>query len=625
MARILLRPTARFEHERVCSKRKLQPYTPQPSLYVVDGLALGSHVVFQSEAYKQYHCTPSDKFSTFTWCHKEKTEKTKRGEVTSSNSILHNQDGTAVYVNRYIEPAFFDPNDVRSEIDRLSAKFGERAREFRMPSRAGLPDAIIAVWGKIELEQLGASDVSTVASGGSVKGLLVSFLGDLQRSAKAGVPVYRLAGGAGFFWAATFNQDGRGVLRFLTIDASEISPSPQVASPSPTSAATPSFNCANATYPDERAICSSTELSQLDTVLVAGYEYVRSRYGDQYAKSINAPLFQARRACGSDVACIKERQLTAIKTFEGLGAPIPTLSERTDNQTAASNENEEAKRKIAEAEAAKRAADELNFPALTGAVVDQAELLDASARAVLTKKLMTFEAKSTDQLVVVTLTSLQGASIEDFGLKLFNYWRLGQKNKNSGVLLLVAPNERKVRIEVGYGLESTLTNATASNIIEGSIIPQFRANDFPGGIARGVEAIIKVLSEASTLANYAADQGAEPMPAKLPEEPAQRPDCEQLIVSKPYFMAACIARGMETSRHLDGLSEAKMAAERERNSLADCAPNSVIRLRQMAELSAAKILNSGSITQLMDFSDAMKLECNKAAGLIFTESSSKGK
>ena len=86
--------------------------------------------------------------------------------------------------------------------------------------------------------------------------------------------------------------------------------------------ATPSFNCANATYPDETAICSSTELSQLDTVLVAGYEYVRRRYGDQYAKSINAPLFQARRACGPDVACIKERQLAAIKVFEGIGAPI---------------------------------------------------------------------------------------------------------------------------------------------------------------------------------------------------------------------------------------------------------------------------------------------------------------
>ena len=117
---------------------------------------------------------------------------------------------------------FFAPNDVRTEIDRLSAKFGERARELRMPHRDGLPDAVIAMWGKLQLEQLSAADVLTVASGGNYKGLLVGFLGDLERSAKAGVPVYELAGGAGFVWAATFGENGRGGLRFLTIDPSLI-------------------------------------------------------------------------------------------------------------------------------------------------------------------------------------------------------------------------------------------------------------------------------------------------------------------------------------------------------------------------------------------------------------------
>jgi hypothetical protein len=117
-----------------------------------------------------------------------------------------------------------------------------------MPPRERLPNAIVAVWGKIELEQLDAADVLTVASGGSHKGLLVSFLGDLQRSAKAGVPVYELAGDAGFLWAATFNQDGRGVLRFLTVDASQIAsrivaqnpPAPPPQAPTPQPAALPS-------------------------------------------------------------------------------------------------------------------------------------------------------------------------------------------------------------------------------------------------------------------------------------------------------------------------------------------------------------------------------------------------
>jgi hypothetical protein len=96
-----------------------------------------------------------------------------------------------------------------------------------MPTREGLPKALIAVWGKIKLEPLDAAEVSRLAvKGKSDQGLLVSFLGDLQRSAKEGVPVYRLTGGAGFLWAATFDREGRGVLRFLTIDASKIAPLP---------------------------------------------------------------------------------------------------------------------------------------------------------------------------------------------------------------------------------------------------------------------------------------------------------------------------------------------------------------------------------------------------------------
>jgi uncharacterized protein len=104
--------------------------------------------------------------------------------------------------------------------------------------------------------------------------------------------------------------------------------SPVVKNPS-----TPSFNCAKATYPDELTICANPELSQLDNVLAAGYEYVRNKDGDQYAKSINVPLFLGRRACGSDAACIKERQIAAIKTFESLGAPVTNLGGVASIQT----------------------------------------------------------------------------------------------------------------------------------------------------------------------------------------------------------------------------------------------------------------------------------------------------
>jgi len=127
-------------------------------------------------------------------------------------------------------------------------------------------------------------------------------------------------------------------------------------------------------------------------------------------------------------------------------------------------------------------------------VVDEANILDEATRAALTQKLADLEAKTTDQLVVVTLKSLQGTSIEDFGYQLGRHWRIGQKDKNNGVLLIVVPSERRVRIEVGYGLEGTLTDAVSRLIIENGIVPRFRANDFAGGITRGVDDIISVLT-----------------------------------------------------------------------------------------------------------------------------------
>jgi uncharacterized protein len=140
------------------------------------------------------------------------------------------------------------------------------------------------------------------------------------------------------------------------------------------------------------------------------------------------------------------------------------------------------------------AAAALNFPTLTGRVVDEANILNQAKREELTQKLADLESKTTDQLVVVTLRSLQGTSIEDYGYQLGRTWGIGQKGKNNGVLLIVAPTERKVRIEVGYGLEGTLTDALSKIIIENTIIPRFRVADFAGGITSGAGAIIQVLS-----------------------------------------------------------------------------------------------------------------------------------
>lgn len=140
----------------------------------------------------------------------------------------------------------------------------------------------------------------------------------------------------------------------------------------------------------------------------------------------------------------------------------------------------------------------LTFPALSGRVVDDAGVLDAATRAELTQTLAALETKSSDQLVVVTLKSLQGTSIEDFGYQFGRSWAIGQKGKNNGILLIVVPSEHRVRIEVGYGLEAIVTDATARLIIENSIVPRFKAGDFPGGIKRGVEDIVQLLTGGDT-------------------------------------------------------------------------------------------------------------------------------
>jgi uncharacterized protein len=136
----------------------------------------------------------------------------------------------------------------------------------------------------------------------------------------------------------------------------------------------------------------------------------------------------------------------------------------------------------------------VNFPALTGRIVDQANIIPAETRSTIEPKLADLEARSGIQLVVATIATLEGQEIESYANELFRNWKLGEKTKNNGVLLLVAPNEHRVRVEVGYGLEGTLTDALTKVIITNAITPRFKTGDFGGGISRGVDDIITVLT-----------------------------------------------------------------------------------------------------------------------------------
>lgn len=153
------------------------------------------------------------------------------------------------------------------------------------------------------------------------------------------------------------------------------------------------------------------------------------------------------------------------------------------------------------------------LPALSGQVVDQAGLLDAGQEAALVTRLQALETETSNQMVVVTVPDLQGYDIAEFALELGRQWGIGQEDKNNGLVLLVAPTERKVRFEVGYGLEGFMTDATSSYIIQKEILPAFKEGNFPKGINNGVDAAIGTMNGSYTpdLSKSKDDMGFVPM------------------------------------------------------------------------------------------------------------------
>ena len=134
------------------------------------------------------------------------------------------------------------------------------------------------------------------------------------------------------------------------------------------------------------------------------------------------------------------------------------------------------------------------FPRLSGRVVDEANLLSPEVERSLTARLQALEESTGRQMVVATIPDLQGYPIEDYGYQLGRTWGIGDAKRDDGVLLIIAPNDRKVRIEVGYGLEPILTDSLSSVIIQSRILPAFRAGDMEGGIVAGAEAVAAQLA-----------------------------------------------------------------------------------------------------------------------------------
>lgn len=155
----------------------------------------------------------------------------------------------------------------------------------------------------------------------------------------------------------------------------------------------------------------------------------------------------------------------------------------------------------------------LDVPPLTGRVVDLAHVLPADVAGSLARDLEAHETKTSNQVVVLILPTLEGEPLESFSHRVGTTWKLGQKGAENGVLLLVALRERKIRIEVGYGLEGTLTDLRSAHIIRQEMVPRFRAGDLPGGIVAGVQAILGTIDGTYQAEEVLADRvrsGQEP-------------------------------------------------------------------------------------------------------------------
>ncbi|MEX2474162.1 YgcG family protein [Marinobacter sp.] len=152
------------------------------------------------------------------------------------------------------------------------------------------------------------------------------------------------------------------------------------------------------------------------------------------------------------------------------------------------------------------------FPELTGRVVDNADMLPDKVESRLGQMLESHETATSEQVVVVTLPNLQGRPIEEFGYQLGRHWGIGQEGEDNGALLIVAEEERRIRIEVGYGLEGRLTDAASATIINQVITPAFRAGDIPSGIVNGAEAMLQVLGGEPLMAPTSRSSGREDRP-----------------------------------------------------------------------------------------------------------------
>jgi len=188
--------------------------------YGVENIILGDEANADTLTQRAYDCSPSEQFTGFTWC----TSKSSKARVRTAYSILHSPDERIVYANKTLESAFSSSTEAKEELQRISQKIGTQPKIIEMPNRSGLLNGFIAVWGNVALKPVDAANTTKLADGKSPKlGFIVDFITDFQRSAKTGLPIYRIGGGAGLILAVSYGKPDKGTLRLIAVDASKFS------------------------------------------------------------------------------------------------------------------------------------------------------------------------------------------------------------------------------------------------------------------------------------------------------------------------------------------------------------------------------------------------------------------
>jgi hypothetical protein len=286
--------------------------TAASNQYAVEGVTVGTQLNFDNASYREYKCSPSQQFDGLTWCQKARANKDRRGPYTAAYSLLHARDGSIVYVNRSQEPLSVSRSEADAEIQRYARSIGEAPRIIKMPQRGAARNGMIAVWGNLALEQLDPESIRTLADGRSPKkGLLIDFLGNFARSAKEGLPIYRIGRGSGFLWAATFDQKGRGTLRTVAVDTSGLIVTPSQQEPIGESAA-------EETEPQPKpAEPAGTIVEQQDELAIANSRIAELEQARGEADTARVAAEKARvdaEIAGRELEQAKAAEIAALKT-----------------------------------------------------------------------------------------------------------------------------------------------------------------------------------------------------------------------------------------------------------------------------------------------------------------------